>query len=140
MRIVFLTAAMLCAGAAWAQTDSPQGGMAPMPGMKPGVQSYVPLNPAVRADQDAMKTMMAGMNAPYSGDADQDFVSHMMPHHQGAIDMAEVELKYGSDPKLKALAGRIVADQQREITFMQAWQKKHPAAAMKVDNPHIQYK
>jgi uncharacterized protein (DUF305 family) len=104
-------------------------------------QAFVAMNPAVQADDDAMKTMMAGMKKPFSGDPDQDFVSHMLPHHQGAVDMAEVELKYGSDPKLKQLAGRIIAAQQREIAFMQAWQAKHPATGMpKLDNPNIQYK
>jgi uncharacterized protein (DUF305 family) len=53
----------------------------------------------------------------------------MVPHHQGAIDMAEVELKYGTDPKLKQMAARIIADQQREIAFMQAWTARHKKAA-----------
>jgi len=70
--------------------------------------------------------MMKGMSAPeYTGDADKDFVSHMIPHHQGAIEMAEVELKYGKDPELKRLAKNIINAQHDEIGFMQRWQAKH---------------
>jgi uncharacterized protein (DUF305 family) len=53
--------------------------------------------------------------------------------------MAEIELKYGSDPKLKQLAGRIIAAQQHEIAFMQAWLAKHPATAP-AGPPHAQWK
>jgi uncharacterized protein (DUF305 family) len=113
---------LICGGAAAAQTGLPPASMAPMGGAVPG-------DAASAADEAAMKTMMAGMGKPYTGNADQDFVSHMVPHHQGAIDMAEVELKYGSDPKLKQMAARIIADQQREIAFMQAWAARHKKAA-----------
>ena len=61
------------------------------------------------------------MNAPMTGDADRDFVSMMIPHHQGAIDMAEVVLKYGKDPKVKKLAQDIIKAQKHEIAMMQAW-------------------
>ena len=72
--------------------------------------------------------MMQDMSAPaYTGDADKDFVAHMIPHHQGAIEMAQVELKYGKDPELKRLASNIVKAQHDEIAFMQRWQAKHGA-------------
>ena len=129
MRGLSLLAFLLLAQGALAQTP-PHAGM-----------SFVPMNPAIEADHSAMDKMMAGMDKPYTGDPDQDFVSHMLPHHQGAVDMAQAELKYGKDPKLRQLAGRIVAAQQDEMSFMQAWQKKHPVPrAPKIDNPHIQYK
>jgi uncharacterized protein (DUF305 family) len=115
VRGVVVMVLLVCGGAAAAQTD---------PGMT-RMAAPAPANPAAQADESAMKTMMAAMAAPYTGNADQDFVSHMVPHHQGAIDMAEVELKYGSDPKLKQMAARIIADQQREIAFMQAWAARH---------------
>ncbi|KWB14054.1 DUF305 domain-containing protein [Burkholderia cepacia] len=78
-----------------------------------------------RADQKMMDAMEA---ARYTGDADRDFVAHMAPHHQGAIDMAQVELKYGNDPTLRQLASRIVAAQRDEIALMERWQKMHGKA------------
>lgn len=75
-----------------------------------------------RADSKMMDAMEA---AHYTGDADRDFVAHMAPHHQGAIDMAQVELKYGRDPTLRQLASRIVAAQRDEIALMERWQKEH---------------
>ncbi|HDR9802647.1 TPA: DUF305 domain-containing protein [Burkholderia cenocepacia] len=75
-----------------------------------------------RADRKMMEAMES---APYTGDVDRDFVSHMAPHHQGAIDMAQVELKYGKDPTLRQLASRIVAAQRDEIALMERWQKEH---------------
>ncbi len=74
------------------------------------------------ADERMMKSMEG---SAYTANADQDFVSHMIPHHQGAVDMAEVELKYGKDPQLKRLAQGIISSQQKEIAFMKQWQTKH---------------
>ncbi len=74
------------------------------------------------ADERMMKAMQG---AAYTGNADEDFVAHMIPHHQGAVDMAEVEAKYGKDPQLKRLAAHIIASQRKEIEFMKGWQKKH---------------
>lgn len=82
--------------------------------------------PSTGAFKEADARMMKGMSAPaYTGDADEDFVSHMIPHHQGAIEMAEVELKYGKDPEMKRLAKDIINAQHDEIGFMQRWQAKH---------------
>ena len=78
-----------------------------------------------KAFKEADQKMMKDMSAPnYTGDADKDFVSHMIPHHQGAIDMAQVELKYGKDPVLRRLARQIVKAQHDEIQLMQRWQSK----------------
>ena len=66
----------------------------------------------------AMKKMMADMMIKPTGDVDRDFVEMMVPHHQGAIDMAEAELKYGHNEQLRRLARDIVANQQHEITEM----------------------
>jgi hypothetical protein len=73
----------------------------------------------------ANNKMMKDMDVKLTGNADRDFVAMMMPHHQGAVDMAEVELKYGRDPQLKKLARDIVAAQRKEIAFMQKWQASH---------------
>ena len=89
--------------------------------------------PSRNADNGG-QAMMAGMEkmnrdmaaAPMNGDADQTFVAMMTPHHQGAIDMAQVELRYGKDPALRRLATDIISAQEKEIALMQRWQKAHP--------------
>ncbi len=65
-----------------------------------------------------MATMSAAMNAPASGNADTDFVAKMIPHHQGAIAMAQSELRYGHNEQLRRLAQEIIVTQQDEITAM----------------------
>ncbi len=67
---------------------------------------------------DAVARMHAAMNVPFTGDADHDFARMMIPHHQGAIDMALVELRYGKDERLKRLAQEIIVSQQQEIAVM----------------------
>jgi uncharacterized protein (DUF305 family) len=75
---------------------------------------------------DAMNVMHRDMhNAEYSGEADHYFVAMMIPHHQGAIDMAKALLLYGKDPQMRRLAQEIVTDQQSEIQLMQLWLKQH---------------
>ncbi len=69
--------------------------------------------------------MMRDMDIPYGGVTDVDFVRGMIPHHQGAIDMAKVELKHGKDPAIRAMAEKIIADQEKEIAQMQDWLKKN---------------
>jgi len=66
-----------------------------------------------------MKAMMEAMEAvPMSGDADRDFLAMMIPHHQGAIDMARLALMHGRDPLTRQLAEEIIASQQAEIASM----------------------
>jgi uncharacterized protein (DUF305 family) len=67
---------------------------------------------------DAVARMHAAMDVPFTGDADRDFARMMIPHHQGAIDMALVELRYGKDERLKRLAQEIIVEQQQEIAVM----------------------
>jgi uncharacterized protein (DUF305 family) len=79
---------------------------------------------------DAMSVMHRDMhNAGYSGEPDHDFVTMMIPHHQGAIDMAKALLLYGKDPQMRRLAQEIITDQQSEIQLMQLWLKQHGANA-----------
>jgi uncharacterized protein (DUF305 family) len=78
------------------------------------------------AFQEVSEGMMHHMSAPLTGDADKDFVMMMIPHHQGAIDMANIELKYGKDETLRAMAKAIVDAQEKEIKEMKDWQAGHP--------------
>ncbi|HBK07055.1 MAG TPA: DUF305 domain-containing protein [Acetobacteraceae bacterium] len=77
------------------------------------------------ASMDKMNSGMAA--APMTGDPDRDFVSMMIPHHQGAVDMAETELRYGKDAVIRHLAREIIAAQKKEIAFMRHWQVTHAA-------------
>jgi len=73
------------------------------------------------AMRDAMGVMMRAMHAaPPTGDADRDFLAMMIPHHQGAIDMARAVLIHGRDPMVRQLASEIIASQQAEIDSMKA--------------------
>jgi hypothetical protein len=74
--------------------------------------------PFLAENQAAMRTMMAAMTITPSGDVDADFVAMMVPHHQGAIDMAKAELRYGHNERLRRIAQEIIVTQQQEIAAM----------------------
>jgi uncharacterized protein (DUF305 family) len=93
-------------------------------------QSYVATSakPYVALVDDAMHIMSDGMSrAPMTGDPDHDFAAMMIPHHQGAVDMAKAELLYGSNPVLRRLAQEIIVTQGQEIQVMQLELNKSPA-------------
>ena len=93
------------------------------PGLSGGTKS--PADKAMMVGMDKMQHDMSA--APVTGDADKDFVAMMIPHHQGAIEMAKVELQYGKDPTMRKLATAIVAAQNEEIAEMRQWQANHSA-------------
>jgi uncharacterized protein (DUF305 family) len=74
--------------------------------------------PFMSENATAMKKMMTDMMIRPRGDVDRDFVEMMVPHHQGAVDMANAELKYGHNEQLRRLARSIVVNQRHEITEM----------------------
>ncbi len=123
-------AAALLAAPAQAQTTPPAPMHPGMPGMAmpPPVATPPPAaaSPSTAAFKAADDKMMQAMDRPMSGDPDRDFVAGMLPHHQGAVDMARIQLQYGKDPQLRRLAHDIIAAQDKEIALMQAWQKRHP--------------
>ncbi|WP_423969064.1 DUF305 domain-containing protein [Bradyrhizobium sp.] len=72
----------------------------------------------LRENDGAMTKMMNAMEAKPTGDIDRDFVAMMAPHHQGAIDMAVIELRYGKNEQLRRIAQEIIVDQMQEIAAM----------------------
>jgi uncharacterized protein (DUF305 family) len=96
-----------------------------MPAMRPHAHPASSAPPAASseaeffaANEAAMGKMMADMTVAPSGDIDRDFVAMMVPHHQGAIDMAHILLRYGNNEQLKRLAQEIIVTQQQEIAAM----------------------
>ncbi|WP_457107325.1 CopM family metallochaperone [Methylobacterium sp. P5_C11] len=114
------------AGAALAQGLHDHGSLSgkdtdSMGSMKPDPKD----DASTKAFKAADMAMMKDMDVPYTGDADVDFRTHMIPHHKGAVAMAKVALKHAKDPATKAMAQTIIDDQEKEIADMQAWLKRH---------------
>jgi uncharacterized protein (DUF305 family) len=84
----------------------------------------------LKENDAAMARMMAGMAVKPTGNVDADFAAMMIPHHQGAIDMAVAELRYGHNEQLRRIAQEIIVDQQQEIAAMRlALGQKLPPSA-----------
>lgn len=111
------------AGASMDKKDSMKGmSMDKKDSMKPGTSG--------KAEGGDMKGSMMGMmknmeSMKTTGDTDHDFAMMMKMHHQGAIDMAQIELKSGKDASLKAMATKIIEAQQKEIGQLDQWLAKH---------------
>lgn len=74
-----------------------------------------------RAFREAAERMHRKMAIAYTGDADRDFAAGMIPHHQGAIEMAQIQLRHGRDPAMRRLAEEIIQAQEAEIARLRAF-------------------
>ena len=92
----------------------------------------LPANDALNQAMILMNTAMS--STPMTGNPDVDFAVMMISHHQGAIDMAKVELRYGTDSRLRRLAQEIIVTQQSEIALMQL-ALEHPLSAQSSSSP-----
>ena len=81
------------------------------------------------AYMEANMAMHEGMAIAFTGDADVDFVAGMIPHHQGAVEMARIVLEHGRDAEVRKLAEGVIAAQEAEIAGMTDWLAQHAAAA-----------
>jgi hypothetical protein len=101
-----------------------------------GAPRHTPEEAFIVENRAAMDKMMGGMDVTPSGDVDQDFVATMIPHHQGAIDMAQAELRYGRSEQLRRIAQEIIVEQQQEIAAMRlALDQPTPSSQASPDQP-----
>lgn len=85
----------------------------------------VSTSPSTQEFEAANARMHQDMAIAYTGKADVDFVRSMIPHHQGAIDMARIELKHGKNPEIRRLAEEVIRAQEAEIAMMRDWLAKN---------------
>jgi uncharacterized protein (DUF305 family) len=106
-----------------------------MPALPPGSPAA-----AFHQQMDSVMTVMDNGMQQMGGvpptDLDASFAAMMVPHHQGAVDMARLQLLYGKDPELRRLAQSIIAEQQIEIQQMNAWLRKHQAVTTSTAPSH----
>ena len=117
-RLAIVCAAVLSAGLAQAET-------AAAPDPHAGHSMTGDEAPSTKAFMEANAAMHSGMAIPFTGNADVDFIAGMIPHHQGAVEMAKIVLEHGSDPEVRKLAEAVIAAQEAEIAWMTDWLAKN---------------
>ncbi len=121
MKLIAITiAALMAATGALAQHQHGAPQARPQHGGHGG-HSVQATGPAAKAFAAANAKMHKDMAISFSGNADADFARAMIPHHQGAVDMAETVLRYGKDASVRKLANEIIAAQQKEMAQMRIW-------------------
>lgn len=78
-------------------------------------------SPASKAFAEANARMHSAMAVPMTGNPDVDFIAGMIPHHEGAVDMARIVLEHGTDPEVRKLAEAVIKAQEAEIAWMKDW-------------------
>ena len=134
IRSLIAVAAILVSGVSWAQStetkmDQSKLDHSSMDHSKMGQPLPADATAATKAYIEANAKMHADMAMSFTGDADADFIAGMLPHHQGAVDMAKIVLLYGQDPEVKKLAEGIIKAQNEEIAWMKSWQEKRAKSA-----------
>lgn len=121
--LIIAAAAALVATGVYAQGPHGMGhGTGPSGGHASGMKMKGDSGPASLAFAGVNARMHEGMDITFTGNADRDFVAGMIPHHQGAVDMAKVVLAFGKDPEIRKLAEGIIKAQETEIAWMKEWQ------------------
>jgi uncharacterized protein (DUF305 family) len=130
-RLAFLLCLATLAAGAHAQQAQTHPHGAAEDGRQPPAFVASTAKPFAALMDDAMAVMEDVMRrAPMNGVPEHDFVAMMIPHHQGAIDMAKALLLRTTDPELRNLAQGIITEQQNEIQLMQAWLRRHGTPAL----------
>ena len=111
------------AGIAIAQTPSMDHSK--MDHSKMGMPMPADASAATKAFAEANARMHKDMTITFTGNADVDFIKGMLPHHQGAVDMAKIVIQYGKDPEVRKLAEAIIKAQNEEIAWMTSWLAKN---------------
>ncbi len=124
--IILCLASALLLAPVMANADDGKGmhDMGDMKGMHDMKAAETPKSESAAAFEAVNMKMHKDMGMELTGDADVDFMKSMIPHHQGAIDMANVLLKYGKDPVTRKLAEDIIKAQESEIAMMKDWLAK----------------
>jgi uncharacterized protein (DUF305 family) len=124
---IALAGSLLATPIAIAQTGGQKGHDAHAGHAMPAAPADIANLPSVKAYTAGNDRMHKDMSISFTGNADVDFVKGMVPHHQGAIDMAKIVLEHGKDPQIRRLAREIIKAQNSEIAMMRAWLKKNEA-------------
>jgi Domain of unknown function (DUF305) len=133
LSILFLIATTFLASDQFLPISGPDNCATPVSGIRAETSFLV-------ENEAAMRKMMHDMVAKPTGDVDADFVAMMVPHHQGAIDMALAVLRYGRNPQIRRLAQEIIVTQQQEIFVLHlaVSQPQSPSKAFPLDEPSVQ--
>lgn len=128
---IALLAALVTTASAQMSGQGPQG----MPGGMQGTMREMMRSmesartPAAKAYAQAMDKMHKDMAIEFSDNAGADFARAMIPHHQGALDMAQVALQYAQDDEIRRIAQKTIDDQTKDIKELRSWLERHQSAA-----------